>query len=83
MGLPSLLYSESEVKFALTIVGLIPFFGLLTGYAKFCSWDFFHVPISSTGDRKDFLTRYGERDLSNIKAETITINTENDRWEPE
>ena len=39
--------------------------------------------MASTEDRKGFLAHYCEIDLSNIKSETITINAENDRREPE
>ena len=61
------LYSDSDGKLALTSDGIIPFFGLINGHAKPCGWEFFDVPILTTGYIKELLGRYDEITLSDIK----------------
>ena len=45
--------------------------------------EYFYVPITPTVSRKELLSQYGEIDLSNIKARSVTLNAANDMQEQE
>ena len=73
------LNSDSEGKFALTSKEILPLSGVLTGHANSCGWYIFDVPIATEGSTEEILGRYGEITLSDIKAQTETINAPNGR----